>query len=110
MCLDNFKFYPIYDQKGLSKHQDGILGIAPVQTSRHSDEGPSFVHELKRAEVIDRGVVGLFVSRFHKKQSSIQIGDYDTETYVDGGDKNLHWYSLTLNDNLGTWRWQTDLT
>jgi len=40
---------------------------------------------------------------------SIQIGDYDT-SYVVGGETGLHWFELMINDNVGSWRWQTDLT
>ncbi len=29
-CVEDFKFYPIYEQRGLYEHEDGILGIAPV--------------------------------------------------------------------------------
>ena len=51
--------------------------------------------------------MSLFVSRFKTKPHSIQIGDYD-ESFVVGGEANLEWYSLTV-DNMG-YKWQTDLT
>jgi hypothetical protein len=43
VCLDDFEFYAIDEQTGLSHHQDGIVGMAPIQTDRKSTEGPSFV-------------------------------------------------------------------
>ena len=107
-CADDFKFYPIYEEQGLSPHEDGIIGIAPKQTQqKRSKDGPSFIDTLKKQGKIQRAVVSLFVSRFESKPHSIQIGDYD-ESFVHGGEKNLEWYSLTV-DNLG-YKWQTDLT
>lgn len=43
---------------------------------------------MKKAGVIDRAMVGLFVSRFNSKTHSIQFGDYDP-SYVEGGETNL---------------------
>lgn len=64
--------------------------MAPKQTQkkRHK-EGPSFIDILRKQNKIDRALVSLFVSRFGSKEHSIQIGDYDAETYVEGGEKNL---------------------
>ena len=30
LCNKDFKFYSIYEQKNLSSHEDGVLGIAPL--------------------------------------------------------------------------------
>lgn len=108
LCNDDFKFYPIYEQTNLSSHEDGVLGIAPLQTQKkRENEGPSFVDSLKKSGKIDRAIVALFVSRFESKQHSIQIGDFDP-SYVEGGEETIEWFSLTV-DNMG-WKWQTDLT
>ena len=107
-CIDNFKFYPIYEQKNLPKGSDGIVGIAPLQTQKKKDkEGPSFVHALKRAGIIDRALVGLFVSKFEDINHTIQVGDFDP-TVVEGGETGIQWFSLAVADL--TWKWQTDLT
>ena len=113
MCMGSFQFYPISSQSGgLSAHQDGIIGLAPHQDRKHHYEsfvGPLLLHELKKAGVIDRSMIAMFIADQHKKRRSIQIGDYDANEYVDGGDTNMHWYSLLVASN-GEWRWQTDLT
>ena len=95
MCAYDFQFYAIYQQTGMTKHQDGVVGIAPQQQDKKLHEGPSLVLELKKQGVIDRALVGLFVSRFHSKKHAIQIGDFDP-SYVQGGSDNIHWYSLTV--------------
>ena len=109
LCASDFQFYAINSQTGLSSKQDGIVGMAPVQTNKHSDEGPSFVAALKKQKVIDKAIVSLFVSRFESKTHSIQIGDFDT-SLVNGGEPHLHWFGLAVPENVGSWRWQTDLT
>ena len=111
MCMGQFQFYPISSQVGLGRHQDGIIGLAPHQDKHHhstSHEGPLLLHELKKKGVIDRSMVAMFIADQHKKRRSIQIGDYDP-SYVEGGESNLHWYSLLVSGS-GEWRWQTDLT
>ena len=108
MCIDDFMFYAIYEQTGFKVGQDGVIGLAPHQTGKKKNsEGPLLLREMKKAKVIDRAVFSFFISDQHAKHHSLQIGDYDT-TYVQGGETNLHWYSLTV-DKMG-WRWQTDLT
>ena len=103
-CVDDFKFYPIYEQHHMSQHEDGILGMAPKQTQKKRErEGPSFIDTLRKQKKIDRAVVSIFVSRFASKPHSIQIGDFDPDTYVVGGEKNLEWYSITV-DNMG-YKW-----
>ena len=62
---------------------------------------------MKKAGVIDRAVVGLFLSEFEYKKPTIQIGDYDTD-YVEGGELGLDWFELTTESQ--EWKWHTDLT
>ena len=57
---------------------------------------------MKKQGIIDRSVVGLFVSKFASKTHSIQIGDYD-ESFVEGGKHNMHWYTLMIADK--GWKW-----
>ena len=102
MCAYDFRFYSIYEQEGLSKHQDGIVGLGPKQTKHGSKEGPLLINEMKKQGIIDRSLVALFVSKFASKKHSIQIGDYD-ESFVDGGKSNLHWFTLTIAEK--GWRW-----
>lgn len=73
------------------------------------EEGPSLIKELANQGSIERGVVGLFVSRFDDKPHSIQIGDYDT-SLIQGGENSLRWFNLSLGDEGDAWRWETDLT
>jgi len=108
LCAKDFKFFAIYDDNGLSKHQDGVIGFAPRQTQKKNEnEGISFIDALKKQGKIDRAVFGLFVSRYPDKPHSVQIGDWDS-SFVDQGDHGLEWFSITV-DNLG-YKWQTDLT
>ena len=58
---------------------------------------------MKKAEIIDKAIVGLFISEFKNKRQSIQIGDIDP-SYIEGGLDNLHWFSLTVNDDA-KWLW-----
>ena len=88
LCIEDFKFYPIYEQKGLYDHQDGILGLAPVQTKHAHTHGPSFVHALKKQHVIDRALISLFVSKFHSKKHEAIIGDYSTD-FLQDNDEHL---------------------
>lgn len=85
LCLDDFQFYAIYEERGMLSGQDGIVGLAPSQTNANSMEGPLFIEELVNAGLIDSAVFGLFISRFESKPHSIQIGGYDVDK-VEGGE------------------------
>lgn len=110
ICAKDFQFYPVYEQYELPTGVDGFVGMAPIQTKKSlKEEGPSLIKELANQGSIDRGVVGLFVSRFDNKPHSIQIGDYDT-SLIQGGENSLRWFKLSLGDEGDAWRWETDLT
>lgn len=72
MCIGGFQFYPITSQEGLTKHQDGIIGLAPLQQKNlRKHEGPLLLQELKTAEVIDHAIVAMFIADQHSKKRSI---------------------------------------
>lgn len=98
-CVDEFSFYSIYRQYNMP-WIDGVIGIAPIPNNPNQFQGPSFVNQLKKQNVIDKAIVAMKINE-DEDTSLLQFGAYN-ETLVDG---EIKWFSLT-NDT----EWQTYIT
>jgi hypothetical protein len=104
-CAADFPFYVIFKQEGMYKHEDGVVGIAPIPIGGSSGEGPSFIEELVKQKRLRMAIVSIYISKYPDEVSSnILLGDFDPSV-VEGGDDGMVFYDITNDTD-----WQVDLT
>ena len=89
-CVENFEFFHIESQKGLSEPIDGIMGMARnnpfhIAPLNDSQAGPLYVEKLKENGIIDENMYSFYYTEAGSL-SWVDLGSPDYDNVRDGSD------------------------
>ena len=76
--LSSFNFLAIYEQKGIQKTFDGILGLSRqmVRPELDFENGPLIMQKMKETGLISREQISFYITTYNR-QSFADLGSYD---------------------------------